>query len=75
MICYKVDIMEELKRAGYPSGRIQKEKLIPGQTLQNIKDKKMINLTTLNKVCAMTRKQPGELIEFIPTDEEKIKYY
>ena len=54
MICYKVDIMEELKRAGYPSGRIQKEKLIPGQTLQNIKDKKMINLTTLNKVCAMT---------------------
>ena len=55
--------------------KIQKEKLLPGQTVQNIKAGKSITLDTLNKICIMLKMQPGDLIEVIPTDEEKIKYY
>lgn len=75
MIRYKIDILEELKKHGFNSGRIQKERLLPAQTLQNIKAGKSITLETLNKICIMTRLQPGDIIEVIPTDEEKIKYF
>lgn len=75
MIHYKIDIFEELKKHGFNQTRIQKERLISAQTQQNIKSGKPINLETLNKICIMCRCQPGDLVEVIPTDEEKIKYY
>lgn len=75
MIKYKVDIFQLLKEHGYNQARIQKERLLPGQTQQNIKAGKSITLDTLNKICIMCKCQPGDLIEIVPTDEEKIKYY
>ena len=75
MIKYKKDIFEELKKHGFNQTRIQREKLLPAQTAQNIKAGKSITLETLNKICIMCKCQPGDLIEVIATDEEKIKYY
>ena len=75
MIKYKIDIFKKLKECGYNQTRIQKEKLLPGQTQQNIKAGKPISLDTLNKICIMTKLQPGDIVEVIPTDEEKIRYY
>lgn len=75
MIHYKIDVMEELKKYGYNQTKIQKEHLLPAQTIQNIKAEKGITLDTLNKICIMCRKQPSDIIEVIITDEEKIKYF
>lgn len=75
MIKYKIDIFAELKKKGYNQTRIQRERLLPAQTAQNIKAGKSITLDTLNKICIMLKMQPGEVLEVIPTDEEKIKYY
>ena len=75
MIRYKADIFTLLKEHGYNQTRIQKEKLLPAQTAQNITAGKSITLETLNKICIMCKCQPGDLVEVVPTDEEKIKYY
>ena len=75
MIKYKIDVFAELKKRGYNQTRIQKERLLPAQTAQNIKAGKSITLETLNKICIMCKCQPGDIVEVIPTDEEKIKYY
>lgn len=75
MIKYKKDIFELLKQHGYSQTIIQKRKLLPAQTQQNIKAGKSITLDTLNKICIMCKCQPGDIVEVVPTDEEKIKYY
>ncbi len=75
MIHYKIDVFAELKKKGFNQTRIQGERLLPGQTAQNIRAGKSITLETLNKICIMLKMQPGDVIEVIPTDEEKIKYY
>jgi DNA-binding Xre family transcriptional regulator len=75
MIRYKIDVFAELKKRGFNQARIQKDNLLPSQTAQNIKAGKSITLETLNKICIMCKMQPGDIIEVIPTDEEKIKYY
>jgi len=69
------DVFEELKKHGYNQTRIQKERLLPAQTAQNIKAGKSITLETLNKICIMCKLQPGDIVEVIPTEEEIIKYY
>lgn len=67
--------MKELKRRGYNYMRIKKEKLLSGQTLENIKQGKSITLDTLNKLCLMTKLSVGDIIEVVVTDEEKERYY
>lgn len=75
MIKYKIDILEELKKRGYNQTRIQKEKLISGQTQQNIKAGKPVSLQTINDICIMLKMKIEDVIEVIPTDQEKIKFY
>lgn len=75
MIKYKIDIFKKLKECGYNQTRIQKEKLLPAQTQMNIRAGKNITLDTLNKICIMTKLQPGDIVEVVATDEEKIKFY
>lgn len=74
MIEYAIDIFAALSARGFNQTRIQRENLLPRQTITNIRAGKSITLDTLNKLCAMTGKQPGELIRFVPTDEEQEKY-
>jgi len=75
MIRYKIDVFKALKQNGFNQTRIQRENLLPRQTITNIKAGGGITLDTLNKICLMCRLQPGDIIEVIPSDEEKIKYY
>lgn len=75
MIRYKIDIVQALKDKGFNQTRIQRNKLLPAQTIQNLKQGKSITLETLNKICCMLRCQPGDLVEVVITDEEKIKYF
>jgi DNA-binding Xre family transcriptional regulator len=74
MIRYKIDVFAKLKECGYNQARIQRDRLLPAQTMQNIKAGKSITMETLNKICLMCRLQPGDIIDVVPTDEEKIFY-
>lgn len=75
MIKYKIDVFDAMKKYGFNQTKIQKENLLPKQTMANIRAGKSITLETLNKICLMSHLQPGDIIEIIPSDEEKIKYY
>ena len=75
MIKYKIDVLAELSKRGYNTAKIRKEKLISEATLTRIRHGGDINTTTLNALCIMLRCQPGDIMEVIPTNEEKIKYF
>mgnify|MGYP002508646950 CR=1 FL=1 len=80
-ILINLNRFDDLKRAATDKDyqmqlmiEIQKENLLPRQTITNIRAGKNITLETLNKICVMCGLQPGDIIEVVPTDEEKIKY-
>lgn len=75
MIQYKINIIEELSKKGYNTGRIRKAGFISESTLTQIRKGEAISMKALNSICIMLRCQPGDIIEVIPTDEEKIKYF
>ena len=70
LIKYKIDVFDELKKHGYNQTRIQKERLLPAQTAQNIKAGKSITLETLNKICIMCKMQPGDILEYVEGEEK-----
>lgn len=82
MIRFKLDVLKELEKNGYTQKILRVDKLLSQQSIQDIRDSnknggviRNIRLDTLNKICLMCRKQPGEIIEVIATDEEKIKFF
>jgi putative transcriptional regulator len=75
VIKYKIDIVKELSEKGYNSAKLRKDKIMSQATLQNIRHGVNFNIQTLNDICIMLRCQPSDIIEIVPTDEEKIKFF
>ena len=70
MIKYKLDVQEELKKRGYTSYVIRKNKYLSEGTLAKIKRGEPVNMKSLNAICCMLRKNIQDVIEIEITDEE-----
>ncbi len=75
MYKYKIDILKALSEKGYTSSRMRREKIMAESTMQNLRKGKGINTDTINTICIILRCQPSDILEIIPSDEEKIKYF
>lgn len=69
MIVYR-DVLERLKGAGFTTYRILQEKLIPQSSLTRIRRNEPINLSTIDTICKLLNCQPGDLLEYVPDDEQ-----
>lgn len=69
-ICYKVDILAALRDAGYNTVRIRKEKLLGQSYLTKIRAGELVSWAALETICALTGKQPGDLIEYRDAESE-----
>ena len=65
MLIYKIDVLTELKKNGYNTTRLRREKILGEASIQALRDNKMIGIKALDNICMILNKQPGELIEFI----------
>ena len=71
MLRYKVNILAELKAAGYSSYRLRKEKVLAEGTLQKMRSGNIaIALESLGVICDILRCQPGDLVEWVPNEDE-----
>lgn len=72
MIRYKFDILSALKAAGYSTTRIRREKLISESTLTDIRNgRSKPNAITINALCSLLEIQPGDLLEYVPDEQEQ----
>ena len=62
MLKYKIDILEELKKIGYTSYKLRKDKLIGEAQIQKIRNGELASKVTLNM-------QPGDILEYVNIDE------
>ena len=68
-IKYKINVLAELKAAGYNTNRLRKEKLLSEGTIQSIREGKIINAANLSKLCKMLNCQPGDIMEYVEEEE------
>lgn len=65
MIKFKVNPAEELRKKGYTSYRIRKERIMSESTLQKYRDGVMPSWNCFNQLCELLECQPGDLIEYV----------
>ena len=68
-IQYKADVLALLKAAGYSSTRIRAEKLLGQSYVQQLRKGELISWAALNTVCRLLDCQPGDLLEYVPTED------
>lgn len=71
MLVYKIDVLETLKENGYNTTKLRKEKLLGENSIQYLRENKMIGTKALNTICRLLDMQPGNIIRYI--DDEDIK--
>ena len=69
MIIYR-DILKKLSDAGWSTYKLQKERIMPNSAIMQIRSGKPITTTTLNTVCKLTGLQPGDLLAYVPDEQE-----
>lgn len=69
MLVYKIDVLEELKEAGYNTTRIRREKLISEASLTRIRRGEMVAIETIERICRLLDMQPGNIIKYVPDEK------
>ena len=69
MIVYH-NILGKLASCGWPTTKLQKERMISNGTIIQIRAGRAITTTTIDTICRLCSCQPGDLISYVP-DQEK----
>ena len=69
MLKYKIDVIQELKKKGYNTNKMRKEKLLSESAIQRLRRKEPIQWSNIDKICALLQCQPADLIEYV--EEQK----
>lgn len=76
MLKYRINVLEELKKKGYNTTRLRREKILGESTLTRLREgKTSISCDSIGVICSMLRCQPGDVLENEITDEEKVKLF
>lgn len=71
MLRWKVNVLSELKSAGYNQDYMLKNNLLSGNSVTILRKLDTnISLKTLNKICNLLHCQPGNLLEWVEESEE-----
>lgn len=68
---FKVNILEELKNAGYNTSKIRKEGLLSQSTLQKLRDGGQLSWSNIETICRLLQCQPGDILEYVPDESEQ----
>lgn len=65
-IKYKIEVLSELKKAGYSTYKIRKEKIFGEKTMQDFRNNQpVMSADCLEKLCKLLDCQPGDIIEYV----------
>lgn len=68
---YKMNVLAELKTAGYSTDRLRQQKLLSESVIQHLRKGDSISWVTLERLCSLLNAQPGDLLEYDGTPDTK----
>ncbi|MBR1527787.1 MAG: helix-turn-helix domain-containing protein [Oscillospiraceae bacterium] len=69
-IKYKIDVLPELKKAGFSANRLRTEKIIGNSTIDNFRHGIVCYGKSLEILCKLLNCQPGDILEYVPDDDQ-----
>lgn len=72
MLIYKINVIEELRKAGINTVTAKKTGIFAQATMKKFRDNDTsISLENLNRLCCVLEMQPRDILKFVETDEDR----
>lgn len=65
-ITYKINVLGELKKVGYNTNRLRKDKIMGEATIQKLRNREQVSWKNIDIICNLLNCQPGDIMECIP---------
>ena len=75
MLEYKVDILAELKKAGFSTYKLRDSRLLGESTIQKLRAEKPLSWNELETICDLLQCQPGDLLESVEGERTSHNMY
>ena len=62
-IGYKINVLASLKKKGYTTTRLRKEKLLAESTIQQLRENKLVSWKNIGRICELLECDIGYLLE------------
>ena len=72
-IQYKIDILAELKKAGYTTTKIREEKLLGQSYFQQLRHGELVSWKAIDTICELLNCQVGDLVEYVKEPVEGVQ--
>ena len=69
MLVYKINVLAELKEAGYSTYRLHKEHIVSQGTITKLNQGEMVSTQILDTFCRLLDCQPGNIIKYVPDEK------
>lgn len=73
MLKWRVNVLDELREAGWYPHKMRVEKLFGEASIQKLRRDKLLSWAEFDRLCKVLCKQPGDLLEWVPNDGEEDK--
>lgn len=73
-IVYNIDVLEELKKKGYSTYVLRKEKLLGQAVIQQLREKKLVSWASIDLICTLLECRIEDLLVHRASDNEKRTY-
>lgn len=75
MLQYKINVIEELSKAGINTTKAKNTGLFGQETMKKFKNgDTSISLDNLNRLCCVLEMQPRDIIKYVETENDRQKY-
>ena len=62
---FKIDVLAELKKKGFSSYAIRRDKLMSESTVQKLRSGNGLAWDSIDTLCRLLECQPGDLLEYV----------
>lgn len=63
-VVYRVDILDELKKAGYSSYRLRKDKIFGERVIQQLRDGELVSWAAIGRICELLKVDVGDILHY-----------
>lgn len=75
MLQYKINVIEELAKAGINTTKAKNTGLFGQETMKKFKNgDTSISLDNLNRLCCVLEMQPRDILKYVETENDRQKY-
>ena len=74
-IIYRINILKALKKKGYTTTRLQKERILSEGSIHSLREGKVLSIKNITKLCYLLKCDVGDILVYVDDHDHDSERY